>query len=762
MKHFRHILRKSIITLFLFSILMLSGCSAIKMNAGFLHFCGAISEEEYQNYIQLIDSNQLDEKGNYVIPEVSSVPEFVPPEGSVHVTFAKSAYIDVQYYLDSDLTTPVDTAKCYLLPNDCIYTAEPICDHPSSNRYQFDRFCIYAYDEDGKRTQELFWDNPDNSPYALRIPENCEYSEVSIIPVGKYEERTLELTDYYIDSAGNQQELSGTWIVNDEEVSTQRIEVSSVELLCVDFKYDDKKYDYVSSEPSCFYHEKGLVRFETTYANEDIDQYSVKLRPLKGVFSFDPSRYPVEHGSVTFQYNGSIIRDTIDIYDGEHINYTAIPDNGYLTSAETGQISVNTSNPDETDNAIRDAVTFYPDEQVSVVLPRPEIGGTVEYTNMSTGQVLIGTTTILPCATKIGIKFTPWSGWKCKTASGSYTVKGQKTGQTASIDGVNIKLNAFEEDDIHKPILNIVLTDSMKTASLDILTSDNSKSGLNYEAGSKTSIIPDLLGKTDREIFGGGKIGTGKGIKLIVNNIASFNGFAIKLEITKKDTKGKESKEIRYITSAPIEEQIDLYSKDQIAISSTIYESVTIKISRIEVSSYMTRIISNASITARITGEDHLLQDGDVLEPSREVEITFTPDSGYYIVGSKRGDGVYSETMKYSKWEKDSSKIREKHPAKKIWYVTLDTADSYGTCIYKLDNATISNTSTVGIREGQKLTLEYTLTDPDYQIARSGVGGFIGGTFHDKTESVSISLSKALDGQTIRRSDYIAVERKEG
>lgn len=205
---------------------------------------------------------------------------------------------------------------------------------------------------------------------------------------------------------------------------------------------------------------------------------------------------------------------------------------------------------------------------------------------------------------------------------------------------------------------------------------------------------------------------------------------------------------------------IGLYGKGKPAASTAVYESITVTVSKVEISTYNARQTDHATVTVRLEDETHPLQNGDVLESSREVEITITPDNGYYIEGSKLNSGIYNDKMKYSKWEKDAEKILEKHPAQKLWYVTLDTSDAYGTCAYMLDGKAVS--SKIGIRKGQKLTLVYTLTDPNYQISRKGINGFLGGLAKSSVENKTIPVSEALDGQTIRRSDYITVERKGG
>ena len=749
-----------LIFLSLLLLLVLSGCSA-ETKAGFLHLTGIISDEDYQTYVQLANEGMLGTDNTYAAPELGDAPELLPPEGSIHVTFAENSYIDAHYYRDAELTEPIDPKWCYLMPGDCIYAPEPDCEHPSSQWYKFDRFSIYACDESGRRSNELSWSDETDPSLVLRVPADQTVSEVSVIPLGKYEKRMLELTDYYIDSTGHHQELKGTWIVNDTEVSTGRIEVSPVESLSIDYKYDDTKYEYAKSSPDSFYNEKGLVRFEVTSADQDIGQYSVELRPLEGTFAFDASQYPAENGTVTFWYNGTdITRAGITyIRDGDSLTYALTPAEGYHSSENADPIVINASDPDKTRADIRKALRLYPDKDATVYLPQPDMGGAIIYT--ADGKILSGQTCTLPCGTDIAMEFKRWDGWITDpNASKLYRVEAAPN-QTVSIGSDLEKL--FTEAESHKPTLHFVVSDDMKDAEFAIATSSLSKSGLNYADGNKTSIIPDLLGQNDREIFGGDKIGTGNGIKLTVTNDTPSGGEAMKLEIITRDSGKNEHKTIQYITDlSQLEDPIPLYSASQRATSSVRYESVTIKASKVEVSTYKTQSHPYASISAKLVDEDapHSLRDGDVLESSREVEITITPDNGYYIEGSKSNSDTYSEKMKYSKWEKESAKILEKHPAQKIWYVTLDTSDSYGTCVYKVDG--IVRSGRVGIREEQKLTLEYALTDSNYQISRKGVGGFFGGILHNETENISIPVSGSLDGQTIRRSDYITIEQKEG
>lgn len=740
-------------------MLALSGCSVQDF---ILHQSGVMSEEEYQKYIELKQDGLLGQDGQYISSELDETPQPSPPAGSVHVTFSKNAYIDVLYYLDSELKTPIDAASCYLMPGECIYydPERLLCHHPSTRWYGFDRFRVYSYRDNDGQGSELSWGgNSDDARLVLKIPAEPTESEIFIVPLGKYEKRTLELTDFYTDSTGHAQELPGQWIINNEDATNQRIEVGPVDLLCVDYKYDSTKYAFVSSHPSSFYHEDGLVRFETTYASDDINQYSVELRPLEGLFLFDPSQYTAEHGKIVFEFLGRVISEPCDIPDGSIIHYTATPDPGYRHPFGAGDIMVDVSDQDKINSQLKNAITFFPDEQVEVELPRPK-GGTIEY--WADGKLLMGQRCKLLSGTVITLNFIPWNRWDCNISDGEVYLVTEASVQTVSIDGVDLNYGVFTENEKHMPTLNVVLTGSVKDAMFYISDSDDiSQQGLNYDSGNKTTFVPDWLGQNDRIIFSE-KVRTGQGVSIKVANDTVLSGSALKFDILAKDTKGGQRHSIRYITKLPAVEKIEFYTEQELATSSTVYESATITVSTVEVVTYHPKSIEHATIAVELNDitEPYTLKDGDTLETSRDVNVFIIPTAGYYVSGTKETGEAYSETMKYSKWEKDHKKILSKHTVQKTWYVTLDAADSYGTCIYKLDSKVVSGRTP--IRDGQKLTLEYTLTDSNYKIVHNGLLGFVGNLTNSQKEQCDIPISEALDGKTVKRSDYISIERKEG
>jgi hypothetical protein len=105
--------------------------------------------------------------------------------------------------------------------------------------------------------------------------------------------------------------------------------------------------------------------------------------------------------------------------------------------------------------------------------------------------------------------------------------------------------------------------------------------------------------------------------------------------------------------------------------------------------------------------------------------------------------------MSFSKYLSGIQDIVQKHPAMKIYLATLDSSDLYGTCIYKLEGDIVSGT--VELRDGQKLTLEYEITDSSYIIENaSGIGPWK----NNKKTTGSIEVTAALDGKTIQREDF--------
>lgn len=186
--------------------------------------------------------------------------------------------------------------------------------------------------------------------------------------------------------------------------------------------------------------------------------------------------------------------------------------------------------------------------------------------------------------------------------------------------------------------------------------------------------------------------------------------------------------------------------------------SITVSKSRTISGGYVQKTVPNAVFTVQ-DADGNELRPGDEPDDSAKVTVTITPVEGYYISGKEVKDNIYQDTMKYKNYVSDIDTIIQEHPVRPFWYVTLETADDYGTCVYTLDGQEVSGT--VALREGQKLKLEYTLTNSEYQIVkRSGLVSAIEGIIGKNKITVSVDISENLDGATIRRADYIEVAKK--
>ena len=128
---------------------------------------------------------------------------------------------------------------------------------------------------------------------------------------------------------------------------------------------------------------------------------------------------------------------------------------------------------------------------------------------------------------------------------------------------------------------------------------------------------------------------------------------------------------------------------------------------------------------------------------------------------------VYSEDVQLSKPEKKGNKLAYKFEVKdtksgaisievnKKYEITLADKESHGKCRFLLDGKTVSGT--VYAKDGQKLEMQYTLTDKNYQIKE----GLFAGLFGKETEYVKkIKIKDKLDGKEIVAEDYIEIVKK--
>ena len=205
--------------------------------------------------------------------------------------------------------------------------------------------------------------------------------------------------------------------------------------------------------------------------------------------------------------------------------------------------------------------------------------------------------------------------------------------------------------------------------------------------------------------------------------------------------------------SNPIDVGNGTIKEYKITIPETVERELGITVSKntATLGGFTMKMVNNAVIS--VTDENgNILQDGDEVDDNEKLTVSITPTSGYYVTGKKVKDGVYQDTMKYKEYFSNIDKIIEEHPVKKLINVTLDDSDDNGTCVYTIDGEVVSGT--ISLREGQKIKLEYTLTDSNYQID----SGLFGSKAH---KSATLEISEDSDGKTLSREDFnIHIKKK--
>ncbi len=324
---------------------------------------GITSDEDYVTYTAFVENDQLDEEGKYAYDFDQSVEvEEVVIDGSVHVSFAENSNLEISYYTDEAMTQQINVNGCYLNPGDSIYVGEVKSLNTYSNLYQLAGFRICAYDTNDNLTL-LDYQEVSDSGLVYTIPEGYTGTELSIIPVGEYPDRVLQMLVYYVDDEGNQVTLTnaGSWSVNDEQVKGNSTQISAIESYTLRFDIDTDEYFYVSASPTPFTQDPnsaGYVEFWEASATEATVEYSVELHQYlslkiqleaQGTVTLnDGTAEKVKKGKTwscsTLKYGDQIVIETTGectILSGDYVHVEAAKDStsgGYrytLTMTET-------------------------------------------------------------------------------------------------------------------------------------------------------------------------------------------------------------------------------------------------------------------------------------------------------------------------------------------------------------------------------------------------------------------------------------------
>lgn len=696
------------------------------------------TDENYTRYEQIAEDGKINEEGLFYTDEVDY--STLDNTDAVYVTFATNSYITVQYFGDSSMTCPLDLGGTYLNVNDCIYADIQKINNPNTNAYEFSGYEIWEFDENGEKQGKLEADAFDDGR-VFRIPADFKGKEISIVPIGKYISRNITLDDYCKDNNGVEKELTGTWDVNGEDTTETSISISPVDSCTVIYRYDPDMYVFVGSEPVCLVNneEEGTVSFEEFSANEDISSFSVELRKKDSKRKFDSTKYQVEHADIQYVYQGAIVNGCIDVSDGGKIEYeiTHIDEGYWISGDRKGEVDV-----DDVEALIAGIVCE--EEKVRVTLPQPEKGGTISY--FLDGEELSGESVETLVGAEIKMTFQCKNGWTCSCEDGTIYKVGSQEIQTINVDGIDVN-DIFTEQQ-YKPTVTLTIDKSVGTyTEFEINTVDVKEQALRLETAKKS-----------KEVFNK-EVGTKNDLMLSASGGALLEGEALKVEIKKETWDAVKETDVQYLQKLPGQLNISLYIEN----SSTIYKTVKVTVSKVNVVAFSSRDIENGKVTIETADltNNRYLGAGDVIESSRKVKIAVSANDGYYIKDSGKTE-IYTETMKYSKYVSDVQKILDKHPVKKLCNVTLDVTDAYGTVTYKIDGKSVIN-GTYGLKEEQKLEMVYEITDGKHIIVREGANWIESSWNKTKSktkETVEIPITNELDGNTVKRETYIHIKDK--
>lgn len=279
-------MKKAIAACATVALLLLPGCAAMDEQLGrlFLQRSGITTQEDYLRYERYRNAGELDESGQYAPPadqDDEALSQKI--DGKIHVTFADNRYMEILYYTDASMATPLSTAECYLNPGDTLYAKLVRYKNPKSNLYRLAEYRIKEYDENGN-VQNEYAETVTNDVLKFEIPADFAGTELSVLPVGEYVDRQLSVDVYYVDDGGKEHSLgnAGAWFINDSGVQDSVVNISPIEPYVLKFVYDTENYFYVSSEPECFTKDPvdaGFVEFWEAEPTDADTTYRVELHP---------------------------------------------------------------------------------------------------------------------------------------------------------------------------------------------------------------------------------------------------------------------------------------------------------------------------------------------------------------------------------------------------------------------------------------------------------------------------------------------------
>ena len=275
------------IILFLGCMLLLTGCSRIYtyVEEKMWENSGVEEELSYVQFKQMRSADALNEDGTYRSADLEEYDkrEEERNRGTVHVSFAENEFLRFTYYSDAEQSLPLSTTNCRLNPGDPIYVSAPEIVNPNSSLYRFSEFRIRELDEKGYVKQQLA--SVKELPGLLyRIPEDFSGSEISIIPLGEYRERTIILSAVQQHPDGRKTSLeNGKWEINGKQHGNVSVKLNPMESYHITYEYSPYQdgWYFMKSEPEYYWENsnEAAITFLSGPSDNEIVRYEVCLHP---------------------------------------------------------------------------------------------------------------------------------------------------------------------------------------------------------------------------------------------------------------------------------------------------------------------------------------------------------------------------------------------------------------------------------------------------------------------------------------------------
>lgn len=240
---------------------------------------------DYSDYITLKNTkaDKINNDGYYIPQDISEFDE--GHIGKIHVSFASNNFLNINYYSDSEHKEKLDKLGCYLDRGDKIYAVVDMVNRSGIDSYEFNGFQIAAFEGyNVNYNYKRFYGD------IITIPEDIQFPEISIIPLGSYNVRKLTFQSEYVDRNGQKENYEPvSWnVIYDgvDHVAYDGYEIKPNAQFRVTTKYDPTKvvFDQENSFPECESvadTEDGMktIKFKQYEPGDSVTKYSLKFKP---------------------------------------------------------------------------------------------------------------------------------------------------------------------------------------------------------------------------------------------------------------------------------------------------------------------------------------------------------------------------------------------------------------------------------------------------------------------------------------------------